>query len=134
MKRTPEEIKEFCLSNIAPYFKDPTICGYNKATGKIKGKCVYLTKDGKMCVLGKNLLNPPLNGSEDAAMIFDGNKQEDVLKPEAIGMLNAIQWGLLQSIHDNIATQQNETIIRAGCEALGIFTYHELVEYTSKLP
>ena len=42
--------KEFALSQIAPYVKDFNNCGFDP----IKGTCVY-RKDGKMCVVGKNL-------------------------------------------------------------------------------
>ena len=34
--------KTFALNAIAPYYKDPTICGYNRSL------CEYKTEDGKM--------------------------------------------------------------------------------------
>ncbi len=126
MQRTPEEIKEFCLSNIAPYFKDPSTCGINGRT------CSYLTKDGKMCVLGKNLLIPK-GYSGVAEQVLSIGKQEDILKPEAVGMLNSEQWNYLQAVHDSIALDHGKEAITNNCNRLGIFTYDEMVEYAGKL-
>lgn len=42
--------KEFALSQIAPYYKDRSLCGYEGS------KCRYKTFEGKMCVFGERTM------------------------------------------------------------------------------
>lgn len=124
MNKTIEEKKEFALAQIAPYYKDPTTCGFNG------DRCLYLTEDGKMCVLGKNLIDPSLYGAMngDDLLIKHG---EDALKPESRGFLTPKEWNKLQNIHDNIAFKTKDTVI--FIQRLGLFTLKELEEYAANL-
>ena len=130
---TFEEQKEFALSQLAPYYADPTTCGYNKKNAS----CEYLTPDGKMCVAGKNMINPQEwhedKGIEDI-LAENENKQEGLFKPEVVGILNVYQWGYMQRIHDNIAVALDEEIALKGrINGLGLFTFEELVERAASL-
>lgn len=117
--------KEFVLAQIAPYFKDPSTCGFDN------GNCLYLTPKGNMCVAGKNLLHPE-KYKFAISDILATHKQREIFKPEAVGILNAYQWQHLQDIHDYIATDNNANL-RMGITRLNLFTYEELVEYSEKL-
>lgn len=120
--------KEFALAQIAPYFKDPSICGISK-NGL---RCEYLSVAGKMCVAGKNMLHPE-NYTEDIEGILDQNLQRDIFKPEVVNILNTLQWRRLQNLHDNIATSKDENALRIRVTALNLFTYEELVEFANNL-
>lgn len=92
------EKKQFILDQIAPYLADPSICGFDDE----KAKCAYLTSKGKMCVVGKNLLEPELFRPNEGALGILSIEQEE-LKPEVRGILTNQEWQLLQFIHDDIA-------------------------------
>lgn len=118
--------KEFALQAIAPYYKDPSICGYED------DRCVYLTNNGRKCVLGKYLKEPDkFRGRGSAISIFYAKTQEDILIPEAVGILSTDQWQSLQNIHDNVARNENLLNIRSRIDNLGLFTLEELEEYCS---
>ena len=98
---TQEQKKEFALSQLAPYLADPSTCGFN-----IENKtCEYITPDGRMCVAGKNMIEPKLGllkGIDD--ILKDLNQvQEGLFKPEVVGILTASEWKIMQHIHDTIA-------------------------------
>lgn len=44
--------KEFALKTIAPYYSNPSTCGFNGIS------CLYLTEDGRKCAVGKYLVHP----------------------------------------------------------------------------
>lgn len=115
--------KEFALSQLAPYFADPSTCGYDGIN------CCYLTGDGKMCIAGKNMLNPS-DYSNDCSIysILYGKDESTILKPEACGILTPHQWFHLQHAHDKIANRDNEDTIKAALDSLALFTYEELQE------
>lgn len=116
--------KEFALQAILPYYKNPTLCGYNISNGE----CVYLTSDGRKCVLGKYLLHPEKHGILSVEDVFRNKNQEDILVPEAVGILNTEEWNALQRLHDTIADKPTNTMLRVRINNLGLFTFEELQE------
>ena len=130
--------KEFALSQIAPYYKNPETCGFNGDT------CTYLTNDGRMCVAGKNLNEWALNKYKDEALlginsIFEQNSEDDfddyggqelVFKEEVVGVLTNQEWQQLQILHDKIAKQQS---INIAISELYLFTLEELEEYATNV-
>lgn len=130
--KTPEEKKEFALSQIAPYLKDPSTCGINKDNGS----CEYLDADGNMCVAGKNMIKAEFGIYKDILDILseNENQQERVFKPEVVGILSNLQWKHLQSIHDTISLQpQDLDRLKAKIGLLNLFSYEELVERAESL-
>ena len=115
--------KQFALEQIAPYFKDPSTCGFDGIS------CEYLNKEGKMCVAGKNMLDPKsFNKYGIISDVFDKYTQEQIFKPEVVGILTNEQWLDLQSIHDSIAAT-NISSVERSIKNLNLFTYEELVEF-----
>lgn len=131
MKLTPEQKKEFALAQIAPYFKDPSLCGYNEKSGS----CSYLTEDGKMCVAGKNMINPTNAAVIGGSILYqiERSSQAEIFKSEVVGKLRDAEWNNLQGIHDAIAYKADEELFKGKIEKLGLFTYEELVNYANKL-
>ncbi len=123
--KTKEEKKAFAMAQLIPYFKDPSTCGFDE------NGCVYLTKDGKMCVAGKNMLNPE-NFDGPITMYLLTLSQKEVFKSEAVDVLNLKEWFNIQYIHDSIAMKELENI-KKGIESLGLFTYEELLEAVNLL-
>lgn len=118
------DAKQFALQQIAPYFIDPSTCGYEN------GKCVYITNDGRMCVAGKNMVNPNFGGTCPIEYLIREN--QNVLKEEVRGILSTIQWEALQDLHDAIA-KHDLGFAKIKCEKLDLFTYEELVQYCEQL-
>lgn len=116
--------KEFALSQIAPYYKDPSICGYDPE----ENTCEYLTKDGKMCVFGKNLIDPESVVNASAGDLLEDG--EGILKPESQGILTPNEWTFLQWVHDGIA-RGRDFAWEGGLEPL--FTQEELEEYCNEI-
>jgi hypothetical protein len=91
--------QEFIIAQLKPYFLDPSTCGVGKEG------CMYLTHDGKMCVLGKNLTPEALEKFKDSTekasklLITHG---ETILKEESRGILSSEEWQAMQYIHDKI--------------------------------
>jgi hypothetical protein len=130
--KTLEEKKEFALSQIAPYLKDPTTCGFNKS----EGTCEYLDPNGNMCVAGKNMIIPSFGLYKGIDDILEENDddQEGVFKPEVVGILTNQEWKHLQSVHDNIAVSpDNIHRLKERIGLLNLFTYEELVERANSL-
>lgn len=129
--------KEFALQAIAPYYADPTTCGYNSDTSS----CVYLTEDGRKCVFGKYMLPEILEKCKDSKefstiILSKYEGQSKVLIPEAVDILTDNQWRILQRIHDAIADDSiNEypEIFRDAVVSLNLFTEDELKEFASNL-
>jgi hypothetical protein len=125
--KTEQERKEFALSQLAPYLKDPSTCGFNKENGT----CEYLTEDNKMCVAGKNMIEPKFGIYKDILDILAENEeeQEGIFKPEVVGILTNQEWKHMQSVHDNIAVSpDNIDRLKERIKLLNLFTYEELVE------
>lgn len=93
--------QDFIISNLKPYFLDPSTCGVGEDC-----TCMYLTHDGKMCVLGKNLTPEALerfkNSESRAERLLEINGEE-ILKEESRGILSYDEWEQMQKIHDNIS-------------------------------
>ena len=90
--------QEFIISNLKPYFLDPSTCGVGEDC-----TCMYLTEDGKMCVLGKNLTPKALErfkNSESRAERLLKINGEEILKEESRGILSYNEWEQMQKIHD----------------------------------
>ena len=80
-----------------------------------------------MCVAGKNMPHPEeYHGGILGILIKEG--QENVLKPEVVGILTTDEWSYLQAMHDAIAIN-NEDRIKMYCNILDLFSYEELVEF-----
>jgi hypothetical protein len=129
--KTLEEKKEFALSQLAPYFADPSTCGYNE----VIITCEYLTSDGRMCVAGKNMINPK-GYCGDIDIIFEINDlyQDGIFKPEVVGILTNVEWKHMQSIHDTLALHpDNFDRLQERISRLNLFTYEELVERAESL-
>lgn len=129
--------KEFALSAISPYYKDPSTCGYSKETLR----CVYLTKDGRSCVAGKYMLHPEkydIGATTGIAGILLSETQEQVFKPEAVGILTMRQWDKLQIMHDVIvcanhahySPEETNSELKQACNKLDLFTLDELKQYS----
>lgn len=121
--------KEFALSQLAPYLANPSTCGYNEENSS----CLYLTDEGKMCVAGKNMLNPKLfDNNVSIEDILTHNFQEEVFKPEVVDILDTFEWQKLQNIHDNIAVNNFEKV-ETHINELNLFTFEELQESANLL-
>jgi len=128
---TKEQKKEFALSQLAPYYANPSTCGMLD-----EDSCVYLTDDGRMCVAGKNMINPPKDiiASIGRLIIDNNKKQEGLFKPEVVGILTDNEWGIMQSIHDSIAVHTKDTDrLKVRIIKLNLFTFEELVERAESL-
>lgn len=122
-EKTLEERKAFALAQIKPYFKDNSLCALNE-----NEKCDYFTHEGKMCVAGKNLLNP----SDPRFVGISINRLlqkygEEILKPEARGILDSYEWQTLQNIHDSLASGAESFNIEQSVNNLGLFTLEEVM-------
>jgi hypothetical protein len=129
---TETEKKEFALSQLAPYLADPSTCGCDEETTN----CQYLTKDNKMCVAGKNMIEPKLDLFKGIDDILEDNEfeQEGVFKPEVVGIMTNQEWKYMQTIHDAIATQPEDVVkLKVRINSLNLFTYEELVERANNL-
>ena len=129
---TEQEKKEFALSQLAPYYADPSTCG----VGKDGESCSYLTPDGRMCVAGKNMITPKDYGIASISTLLENNdqKQEGLFKPEVVGILTNKEWSVMQRIHDCIAMfPDNIFRLQERVKLLSLFTYEELVERANSL-
>ena len=129
---TEQEKKEFALSQLAPYLADPSTCGM-----KIDSEtCEYLTPEGKMCVAGKNMIEPKFGlykGIDDILDELD-HEQEGLFKPEVVGILTTTEWNNMQRIHDTIAIHRNNIDrLKDRIKQLNLFTFEELVERAESL-
>jgi hypothetical protein len=114
--------KQFALKAILPYFLDSTICGYSEEADS----CMYLTSTGNMCVAGKYMIIPS-KWSGIICNILNGRSQEEVFRPEVVGILTNNEWDYLQAIHDYIAVKNDLGKLQSVKE-LNLFTWEELQE------
>lgn len=126
-KLTP---KEFALREIAPYYKDPSICA-------IKGSaCLNLLPDGRMCVAGKNLLleirKMHITLSIYSLFTMYKDDQSKIFIPGVVDVLTRNEWGELQGIHDAIARRE-DGLLDIHIKKLDLFTLEELKEYCKTL-
>ena len=126
--KTLEEKKEFALSQIAPYYNNPETCGYDKD----EDACLYLCGDGRMCVAGKNMIEPKKD-MYGSIVNFITEEDDSVLKPEVRGYLTSKEWESLQGIHDIIARGGLSSELILECNLSGLFTIEELTEYAYKI-
>lgn len=104
--------KRLVVNLLRPYIKDRTNCGYNKQDMQ----CEYYTKEKKKCVAGSVMVNP----KKIASCLFDTNQtirqliekygQKTLFKKQYAGKFNTLQWGDIQSVHDNIANYGYKSI------------------------
>jgi hypothetical protein len=127
---TEQEKKEFALSQLAPYYANPSTCGYDNE----ENVCEYLMPDGRMCVAGKNMITPK-NGLYFTIDVLLGNdSQEGILKPEVVGILTNQEWQVMQGIHDTIAVHTNDIDkLKTVIGRLNLFTFEELEERAKTL-
>lgn len=111
--------RDFCIAQIKPYYQDRSLCGISET-----GSCLYRTKDGKMCVAGKNMINPGQFKEEtiDQLLAIHG---EGILKPEARNILSLREWAILQLIHDKIAKSMFKDLTWHIAD-LGLFSLNDL--------
>ena len=108
MKKTKLEI----LKETYEYYSDPNKRGYNGE------RCCYLTSDGKMCAVGRCLINPKklqdLGGSTINSLVAENNINLNLrLKPEYRG--HSLEfWGSLQIWHDNSSNFDTDNITENG--------------------
>ena len=129
---TEQDKKEFALSQLAPYYADPSTCGYNDETKN----CEYLMPDGRMCVAGKNMIETKFGWDRNIGDILENNdnEQEGIFKPEVVGILTTTEWGFMQRIHDTIAMHPNDVDrLKDRIQRLNLFTFEELVERAESL-
>lgn len=113
--------REFIVSQLKEYILDPSKCGY------FNGYCVNITPDGKMCVVGKNLLEEVRkeHPNEGVLSIYM-NQGEEMFIPESRNQLHPVEWMEMQRLHDNIAEGvecSGETL-----SVLGFASFEELKE------
>jgi hypothetical protein len=116
--------RKFAFEQILPYFQDNSLCGHNNVEG-----CQNLTYNGKMCVVGKNLLEDVRNNYKTCSVTTLFNKFKDdqskIFIPSSVNILSLSEWERLQGIHDNIATNQNGGM-EFYIKELNLFTLEEL--------
>lgn len=96
--------QEFIINNLKPYFLDPSTCGYEN------GACKYKTKDGRMCVFGKNLVKYHKSWENLSSYELIDGYGESILTEEAAAQnLSSDQWQAIQEVHDQLATNPNLT-------------------------
>ncbi len=127
--------KEFALSQIAPYFKDPKLCGFDDKT-----KLCRFSFRNKMCVIGKNLLPDILKNNNQVGLsirqLLEKYKldQQKVFNQESCDILTLSQWTHLQFIHDSIALYgPNSNYVYENILNMGLFTFNDLVNYCKKI-
>ena len=116
--------QEFIISNLKPYFLDPSTCG------TFNGLCVYLADNGNMCVFGKNMTPEALeeykdNGAGATELLKENG--ESILKEESRGILTIEEWQGMQSIHDNIPNPNRNFKFRYD---ILLFTLKKFAELT----
>lgn len=120
--------KEFALKQIAPYYHNPRLCGYDS----YNGQCLYRTDAGQMCVVGMNM-KPEALGKYGSAQveiseILSVYDQNDIFRPDVVGILTDHQWRALQSAHDAIS-EHKMGVLHNALTDLGLFTLDELEQY-----
>jgi hypothetical protein len=109
MRKTKLEI----LKETYEYYSDPNKRGHNGE------RCCYLTSDGKMCAVGRCLINPKklqdLSGNTIISLVHNNNKinLNLRLKPEYRG--HSLEfWCSLQVWHDNSSNFDTDNINERG--------------------
>ena len=106
---TKEQQRQFILNTLIGYKEDITTCGYDLENEN----CLYLTKEGNKCAVGKHLKDGEWQKSSvDAGGLFSKYYKEDILTEEAfnIGLSNST-WEKIQNYHDAIATTSSKESI-----------------------
>ena len=116
MNTTNSLKKQFILDTLVPYFEDPQTRGYDKE----QKSCLYLTKDGKKCAVGKHMRPGPWqhHPGSFAAMISGGPyTMEAILTEEAFNAnLSVKEWSCMQRVHDDI--REPRDLLLQGVEDL----------------
>lgn len=134
---TLEQMKEFALSKIYPYYAGLKPFGFDSENGR----CVYKNAKGNCCVAGAEMLPEAADYwstiNESISTILELASQETVFKPESVGILSDERWGDLQYLHDILAKEAtkdiNEENVVFAINSLGLFTWEELVNYKPKV-
>lgn len=92
--------QEFIILQLKPYFLDPSTCGFENERG-----CINLTADGRMCVFGKNLVDPSQSFNPSNL-----DAKQSILKSESRGILDKQQWSLMRRIHDDLAGNDKKSL------------------------
>lgn len=90
--------REFILNTLIGYKEDPSTCAGDK------GNCLYLTKDGRKCAVGKHMREGPWQKvTFGIADIFEDYDSKEFLTKEAYDQnISIILWEVMQSYHDSI--------------------------------
>jgi hypothetical protein len=117
---------------------DETVAYYSEDPWKKRafhGTCMYITEDGKMCAVGRVLLEPetmPTNGNLDTLLCklswagrfprtlpgdrnnyMEGNLEDDMVKEEYAGHSKKF-WQDMQNLHDRDGYWDKEGITEMG--------------------
>lgn len=123
MPVTIAEKQEFIIAQLKPYLLDPSTCAYDK---KYNG-CKYLTNDGKMCVVGKNLANPE-DYKENYQSVEDFlSYDQEALVESARGKLSSDIWGYMQLAHDHLSTGDYRMVLHT-LKKIENYTSTDLIE------
>ena len=131
MSTTSSLKKQFILNTLMPYLLDPEIMGYNKE----QKSCLYLTKDGKKCAVGKHMRPGPWqhHPGSFAAMISGGPcTMEAILTEEAFNAnLSVREWTCIQRVHDDIREPRELLIQKVeDLEEVSGEDFGEMIELT----
>jgi len=104
MKKTK---REFILSTLLPFKKDPSTCGYENSG------CVYLASNGNKCAVGKHMKEGAWQKECSATygFLLTKYKKEDFLTDEALEQdLTYEEWETMQHYHDRLAASLDTNI------------------------
>lgn len=118
--------KEFILETLLPYKQDPSNCAY------ANNNCLYLTKDGRKCAVGKHMKNGPWQKKEsNIIFLVTTFSLEEMLTEEAFKQDISVKiWQKIQNYHDAIASELSKESINdcvKSLEELTNFKFPELI-------
>lgn len=115
-----EKTRQFILDTLLPYKQNPKLCA---AEG---GQCLYLTKDGRKCAVGKHMKEGEwqeyLQGFNTLVLRYD---KESILTEEALSHnLTDDIWLAMQEYHDSLL--MNDKVYSRRLEELTGLKFPEL--------
>ena len=106
--------KQFILDTLLPYKEDPTTCAIDGV------KCLYLTKDGRKCAVGKHMKKG--KWQTEFMDVRDVDREfslDKVLKKSALKQgFTVEQWHLIQRYHDKCANYSHIDVMNFRVEKL----------------
>lgn len=126
---TTAEKQAFIIAQLKPYFLNPSTCGYDPEDDT----CRYITQ-GKMCAVGKNLINPHKASNLGDLKDIIGGEDQVKLKEEVRGKLTVTEWARVQSVHDSIVGTGTPSTMIELLEEVAQLNLQELKDLAAKLP